>query len=68
MTKINDNGIDREMTPNEKAEYDAWASVAKQEQAAAAAAADVKAAALTSARTKLATLGLSDDEIAALVG
>jgi hypothetical protein len=68
MTKINDNGIDRDMTPDEKANYDAWVKVAQQEQAAAAAAKDAKAAALVSARTKLAALGLSDDEIAALLG
>ena len=42
----------------------AWPSVA----AEIAAAADDKAAALASARTKLAALGLTDDEVAALLG
>lgn len=68
MTKINDNGIDRDMTPDEKAVYDAWAQLAEQEQAAVAAAAAAKAAALASARTKLAALGLTDAEVAALLG
>ena len=45
----------------------AWADM-KIEQQAAAAAADAKAAALASARTKLAALGLTDAEVAALLG
>ena len=68
MTKINDNGTDRDMTPDEKDAYDAWVKTAQEEQAAAAAAADAKVAARASARAKLAGLGLTDDEISALVG
>jgi hypothetical protein len=62
------NGVLRNMTPNEMAEMQATQTdmnAALQTEAAAAAA---KAAALANARTKLAALGLSDDEIAALLG
>jgi hypothetical protein len=68
MTKINDNGTERDMTAAEQAKYDAWAAVAQQEQAAAAQAAAEKAAAAASGRAKLAALGLTDDEINALLG
>jgi len=68
MTRINDNGVDREMTAAEQAAYDAWAATAQQEQAAAEQAAADKAAARASGRTKLAALGLTDDEINALLG
>jgi len=68
MTRINDNGIDRDMTAAEEAAYEAWAAVAQQEQAAAEQAAANKAAAAASGRAKLAALGLTDDEINALLG
>ena len=51
----------RDATPDEAAQIKAHA-------AAFAAAADAKAAALASARTKLAALGLTDAEVAALLG
>lgn len=54
----------REMNDDEYAQWQAD----KQVHEAAAAAADAKAVALASARSKLAALGLSDAEIAALVG
>ena len=54
----------REMTA---AEYSQW-QVDNEAHAAAAAAADAKAAALVSARAKLTALGLTDNEIAALLG
>jgi hypothetical protein len=68
MTRTNDNGLNRDMTAAEQDAYDAWAAI---EQAAAdAQSADVEAqaAARASALAKLADLGLTDDEIAALVG
>lgn len=65
MPKINDNGVDRDMTPEEAAAYMTWseqhqATVEENELAQAA-----KAAARTSA---LAKLGLTADEVAALFG
>jgi len=54
----------REMTD---AEYAQW-QADNEAHAAAAAAADAKAAALASARTKLSELGLTDAEVAALLG
>ena len=68
MTKINYNGTDRDMTAAEQAEYDAWAAIAQQEQAIVEEAAADKAAAAASGRAKLAALGLTDDEINALLG
>jgi hypothetical protein len=63
--KINDNGVDRDMTDTELAEYDAWSTVAliehEQQQLAAAA----KAAARQAVLEKL---GLSKDEAQALLG
>jgi len=54
----------RDATPDEAATIDAL----RADIEAQAAAADAKAAALASARTKLAALGLTDAEIAALLG
>jgi hypothetical protein len=54
----------REMTADEYAQWQAD----KAEHEATAAAADAKAAAFASARSKLAALGLTDAEIAALIG
>lgn len=68
MTRINDNGTDRNMTADEKAVYDEWAEQARNEQTARAAALDARNAALQSAHTKLTALGLTDNEIAALLG
>ena len=62
--RINDNGIERDMTPDEIANYEAVIATAEADKAAIQA----KAQARASARTKLAALGLTDDEIAALVG
>jgi hypothetical protein len=62
--KIQIDDLVRDATPDEAAAIDAaHAAAAAQEQAAADA-----AAARASALTKLAELGLTDDEIAALVG
>jgi hypothetical protein len=58
-----DNTI-RDATPDEAAAIDAQRAQAE----ARAVALDAKAAALQSARNKLAALGLSDDEIAAFLG
>jgi hypothetical protein len=69
MTKtINDNGVNREMTDSEQATHDLWAAQVATDEAAQAAAVEAKAAARASALTKLADLGLTDDEISALVG
>ena len=56
------------LTAEEIAELEAAAARAEQERAAAEAEAQVKAAAKQSAQDKLKALGLSDIEIAALVG
>ena len=68
MTRINDNGIDRDMTDEEVA----LLAQARKEMAAdlqaQVAAIQAAAAAKASARAKLKALGLTDDEIAALVG
>lgn len=61
---INDGGIEREMT---KTEHDEWLQLVSDVQAQAAAV-EAAAAAKVSARAKLKALGLTDDEIAALVG
>ena len=51
----------RDMTADERANYE-------EITAAAAASSDAKAAAIASARAKLAALGLTDAEVAALLG
>lgn len=56
--------LDGGSKPSKDSLESAWPEVASE----IAAAADAKAAAFTSARTKLAALGLTDAEIAALVG
>ena len=66
--KTNDNGTDRDMTADEIAYTKQAQKDAQTVFAAMAAAADAKAAALESARTKLAALGLTAEEIAALLG
>ena len=65
---INDNGVNREMTAAEQSAYElateqVTADIASQNQAT-----DNKAAALSSARAKLAKLGLTDDELEAFLG
>jgi hypothetical protein len=62
--KIQIDDLVRDATPDEAAAIDATHATA----AAQAAAVEAKAAARASALTKLAELGLTDDEIAALVG
>jgi hypothetical protein len=66
--RINDNGTDRDMTPAEIAAYEASQQSIDDAEAERLAAAQAIAAAKTSARTKLKALGLTDAEIAALVG
>jgi hypothetical protein len=63
--KINDNGVDRDMTDTELAEYDAWSTIALIEHEQQQQAAAVKAAARQAVLNKL---GLSKDEAAALLG
>jgi hypothetical protein len=63
--RINDNGVDRDMTDTELAEYDAWSTIAlieheQQQQAAAA-----KSAARQAVLDKL---GLTANEAQALLG
>ena len=62
--KIQINDTVRDATPDEAAAIDAQ----RAEAAAQAAALDARNAALQSAHTKLAALGLTADEIAALLG
>jgi hypothetical protein len=66
--KTNDNGTDRDMTADELAAYERWAIGAQAAAAAQAAAVEAQAGARTSALAKLSALGLTDAEIAALVG
>jgi len=68
MTKINDNGIDREMTTAEQAEYDAWAVTAQAEAVAQEEARQAAIAAKESAKAKLAALGLTEEEVNAIIG
>jgi len=68
MSKINDNGVERDMTDAEQAEYDAWAAQMQTLEAAQADAVAAKEAARQSAVDKLAALGLTVDEISAAFG
>ena len=68
MPITHNNGIEREMTTDEIAEHDLTLADAMQRREAAEAAAEAAAAAKQSARAKLKLLGLTDAEIAALVG
>lgn len=58
----------REMTDAEHAEYEQRVAASEAEQATKSEAAKTAIAAKKSARSKLKALGLTDDEIAALVG
>ena len=58
----------RDMTDEEIADMEARAAAWEEENAARIAAEEAKAEALASAQTKLAKLGLTADEVAALVG
>jgi hypothetical protein len=68
IMRTNDNGVDRDMTAAEQAAYETWAAAAQAEADRLEAEAQQRAAARASALAKLAALGLTDDEIAALVG
>jgi hypothetical protein len=68
MTRTNFNGIDRNMTAAEEAAYEIAAAQMAADEQQTQAAQDAKTAARASALTKLANLGLTDDEISALVG
>lgn len=63
--KINDNGVERDMTEAEQAAHEAWAIVS---QAEAKALADAQAAKTTARQAVLNKLGLSADEAQALLG
>jgi hypothetical protein len=65
---VNEDGIDREPTPQELAELIARQTDLADQAAAAEQAAADDAAAAASGRTKLAALGLTNDEIDALLG
>jgi len=66
--KTNDNGLDREMTEAELAAFNILQKELEVKQAARQAALDSKKTALASARAKLAALGLSEAEVAAIIG
>jgi len=66
--KTNMNGVQREMTSAEQAAYEHAAAVLRAEIAAEETAAQQRANSAASGRAKLAALGLTDDEINALVG
>jgi len=63
--KINDNGIDRDMTPDEEAAHLAWAEIAQTE---AEAEIEAKAAKAAARQAVLDKLGLTADEATALFG
>lgn len=63
--KINDNGVERDMTEAEQAAHEAWAIVS---QAEAKALADAQAAKTAARQAVLDKLGLSADEAQALLG
>ena len=63
--KINDNGIDRNMTASEEAAYLAWSVIAQAEAVARAEAQTAKDAARQAVLDKL---GLTQDEAQALLG
>ena len=63
--KINENGIDRDMTASEETAYLAWSVIA---QAEAKAIADAKIARQVARQAVLDKLGLTADEAQALLG
>jgi len=63
--KINDNGIDREMTTEEETAHKAWQKIAKAE---AEAQAEAQVAKVAARQAVLEKLGLTTDEAAALLG
>ena len=63
--KINDNGTDRDMTPDELTTYEAWVKV-KETENKALAKADADRA--TAKRAVLDRLGITADEAALLLG
>jgi hypothetical protein len=68
MARINDNGVERDMTADELAAYEATVASYAAEQAAALDEQAARDKARKSAVSKLAALGLTDTEIAALLG
>jgi len=65
MTRINDNGTDRDMTETELAEYEAWA---KQFATEIKAKAKIEADKATAKQAVLDRLGITADEAALLLG
>ena len=63
--KINDNGVDRNMTADEQAAHEAWAVIA---QAEAQARTDAQTAKQVARQTVLDKLGLTADEAKVLLG
>jgi multidrug resistance efflux pump len=63
--KINDNGVDRDMTEEEEEQHKAWALIAKAEAKEQAEAASAKAAAR---QAVLDRLGITADEASLLLG
>ena len=66
MTRTNDNGVDRDMTADEETAHAIIIAHSTARRAADAKAQAAQAAAKKSAEKKLAALGLTADEIAAL--
>lgn len=65
--QTNHDGIDRNMTPEEVAEYAAFQTLAKKDRDELAADIETRASILGSARAKLAALGLTETEIDAFL-
>ena len=66
--RINDNGVDRDMTPDEIAAYETAQQSINAENDARAAAVEAAIAAKESAKAKLASLGLTEAEVNAIIG
>jgi len=66
--RISDNGTDRDMTADEIAAHETRRTEAQAESEARAEQQSAKAAARASALAKLSALGLTDDEVSALLG
>lgn len=63
--RVNDNGVDRDMTDAEREAYEAWSVIA---QAEAEAQDEAQAAKVAARQAVLNKLGLSAEEAAALLG
>lgn len=66
--RINENGVDRDMSPEEETAHKKAALLAAKDDEARIAALEAVAAAKASARAKLSALGLTEAELSTLLG